>query len=97
MGVTLLLRLGVLLRGLLTTNGPGREIGTTTGGATSRVGYFVADVSLSVDKLEPEEPSLPTEGGMVFFLGILTLRVWARNFPLRTRSWTFVRWRLRAG
>ncbi len=63
MGVTLLLRLGVLLRGLLTTNVPGREIGTTTGGATSRVGHFVADVSLSVDKLEPEEPSLPTEGG----------------------------------
>ncbi len=61
--MTLLLRVGVLLRGFLTTNGPGRETGTTTGGATSRVGHFVADVSLSVDKFEPEEPSLPTEGG----------------------------------
>jgi hypothetical protein len=80
-GVTLLLRLGVLLRGLLNTNGPGREIGTTTGGATSRFGPFIADGSLSVDKLEPEEPSLPTKGGMVFLVGILTLRVWARNFP----------------
>ncbi len=60
--VTLLLRVGVLLRGFLTTNGPGREIGTTTGGATYRVGHFVADDSLSADKLDPEEPSLPTEG-----------------------------------
>jgi hypothetical protein len=61
-GVTLLLRVGVLLRGFLTTNGPGREIGTTTGGATSRVGHFVADDSLGVDKLELEEPSLPVKG-----------------------------------
>ena len=61
-GVVLLLRVGVLLRGFLTTNGPGRERGTTTGGATSRVGHFTADDSLGVDKLEPEEPSLPTKG-----------------------------------
>ncbi len=67
-GVTLLLRVGVLLRGFLTTNGPGREIGTTTGGATSRVGHFVADDSLGVDKLELEEPSLPVKGGMVFLV-----------------------------
>ncbi len=53
----------VLLRGFLTTNGPGREIGSTTGGATSLVGHFGADDSLSADKLEPEEQSLPTEGG----------------------------------
>ncbi len=65
-GLTLLLRLGVLLRGFLTTNGPGREIGTATGGATSRVGHFVAEDSLSADKLEAEEPSLPKEGGMFF-------------------------------
>jgi hypothetical protein len=65
-GVTLLLRVGVLLRGFLTTNGPGREIGTTTGGATNRVGHFVADDSLGADKLDPEEPSLPTEGGNGF-------------------------------
>ena len=65
-GVTLLLRVGVLLRGLLTTNGPGREIGTTTGGATRRVGHLVADDSLSADKLEFEEPSLSPKGGMVF-------------------------------
>ncbi len=61
-GLTLLLRVGMILRGFLTNNGPGREMGNTTGGATSRVGHFVADDSLSVDKLEPEEPSLPTEG-----------------------------------
>lgn len=65
-GVTLLLRVGVLLRGFLTTNGPGREIGTTTGGATKRVGHLVADDSLGVDKLEFEEPSLPPKVGMVF-------------------------------
>ena len=62
-GVTLLLRVGVLLRGLLTTKGPGREIGTTTGGATRRVGHLVADDSLSADKLEFEEPSLPPKKG----------------------------------
>ncbi len=55
-GVTLLLRVGVLIRGFLTTNGPGRELGTKTGGATSRVGNFVADDSLSADKLDPEGP-----------------------------------------
>ncbi len=65
-GVTLLLRVGVLLRGLLTTNGPGREIGTTTGGATRRVGHLVADDSLSADKLEFEEPSLSPMGGNGF-------------------------------
>ncbi len=59
-GVTLQLRVGVLLRDFLTTNGPGQEIGTTTGDATSRVGHFVADDSLSADKLEPEDSSLPT-------------------------------------
>ncbi len=48
--------------GFLITNGPGREIGTTTGGATSRIGHFVADDSLSADKLDTEEPSSPTEG-----------------------------------
>ncbi len=58
--------LGVLIRCFLTTNGPGREIGTITGGATSRVGHFVADDSLSADKLKPEEPSLPKEGGECF-------------------------------
>ncbi len=61
-GVTLLLLVGVLLRGFLTTNGPGRIIGTTTWGATNRVGHFVADDSLSADRLDPEEPSLPTGG-----------------------------------
>ncbi len=65
-GVKLLLRVGVLLRGFLTTNGPGRETGTTTGRATNRVGHFVADDSLNADKLDPEEPSLPTEGGNGF-------------------------------
>ena len=80
-GVTLLLRLGVLLRGFLTTNGPGREIGTTTGGATNRVGHFVADDSLGADKLDPEEPSLPTEGGMVSLVEILTVWARVRNFP----------------
>ncbi len=79
-GLTLLLWVGVLLRGFFTTNGPGWEIGTTTGDATSRVGHFVADNSLSADKLDPEEPSLPTEGGMVFLVEILTLLARARNF-----------------
>jgi hypothetical protein len=59
---------GVLLRGFLTTNGPGSEIGSTTGGATRRVGHLVADDSLSADKLEFEEPSLPPKGGMVFLV-----------------------------
>ncbi len=61
-GVVILLRVGVLLRGFLTTNGRGRERGPTTVGATSRVGHFTADDLLGVDKLEPEEPSLPTKG-----------------------------------
>ncbi len=61
-GVTLLLRVRVLLRGFLTTKGPGREIGTTTGRATRRVGHLVADDSLSADKLEFEEPSLLVMG-----------------------------------
>ncbi len=80
-GLTLLLRVGVLLWGFLTTNGPGREIRTTTGGATNQVGHLVADDSLSADKLDPEEPSLPTEGGMVSLVKILTLLERVRNFP----------------
>ncbi len=79
--MTLLLRVGVLLRGFLTTNGPGREIGTTTCGATNRVGYLVADDSLSADKLDPEVTSLPTEGGMVFLVEILTLLARVLTFP----------------
>ena len=80
-GVTLLLRVGVLLRGLLTTNGPGREIGTTTGGATRRVGHLVADDSLSADKLEFEEPYLSPKGGMVFRVENLAVQQ-ISTFPL---------------
>ncbi len=79
--MTLLLRVGVLLRGFLTTNGPGREIGTTTGVATNQVGHFVADDSLSADKLDPEKPSFPTEGGMVSLFEILALWAQVRNCP----------------
>ncbi len=67
-GVTLLLRLGVLFRCILTTNGPGREIGTTTGGATSRVGHFVADDTLSADKL-------PSNPGKLYLQNPLTVVV----------------------
>ncbi len=45
---------------------------------------FFADDSLSADKLDPEEPSLPTEGGMVSLVEILTLLARARNFPFST-------------
>ncbi len=41
-GMTLLMRVGLLLRGILNTNGPGWEIGTTIVGATCQVGDFVA-------------------------------------------------------
>ncbi len=58
--------MGMLLRNFLTTNGPEQEIGTITVGSTSPVGHFVADDSLSADKLDPEEPSLPTEGKWFF-------------------------------
>ncbi len=54
---------GVLLRGLLTTKEPGREIGITTVGANRRFGHFIADDSLSADKLEFEELFSPIEGG----------------------------------
>jgi hypothetical protein len=106
-GVTLLQRVGVLLRGFLSTNGPGREIGTTTGGVTSRVGHFVADDSLSADKLDPEETSLPMEGGWfswsrilhcLYELGFSLFRlIWLARGMLRARNWTFVLWRSRAG
>ncbi len=98
--MTLLLRVGVLIRGFLTTNGPGRETGTTTGGATNRVGYFVADDSLSADKLDPEEQSLPQEGGWFpgHEFGISLFRwIWLARGTLRTPNWTLVLRRSRAG